>query len=290
MDKQKTGNIIREARIKKNYTQSELGDLLGVSNKAISRWENGDSFPDVGILENLAAVLDLRIQDIVTGDHGTDDEKAVVDVVRVATIQQKERKRRLAKNGLTLVAVFLEMLVGISVFGNMSGLLSDISIYGYTVIMIISMVLMIAGNLSRDTESGQHTGKLCAFSKIIAICSVAWIMILTWGTLTMVTVNIIPFGMKMSSVGPFINYQLEGLFLCNFITLSILVYRSWKRDESLHWGWIMAMSAMNLAVLYSDLLHRLSSTQGMLESLSVRTVETAVITGVFMFIHRRRSL
>ena len=44
MDKQKTGMLIREARIKKNYTQSELGDLLGVSNKAISRWENGVSF------------------------------------------------------------------------------------------------------------------------------------------------------------------------------------------------------------------------------------------------------
>ncbi len=43
MDKKKTGNLIKEARVKKNYTQSELGDLLGVSNKAVSRWENGDS-------------------------------------------------------------------------------------------------------------------------------------------------------------------------------------------------------------------------------------------------------
>lgn len=43
MDKKKTGALIREARIKKNYTQSELGDLIGVSNKAVSRWENGVS-------------------------------------------------------------------------------------------------------------------------------------------------------------------------------------------------------------------------------------------------------
>ena len=41
MDKKKTGSLIREARVKKNYTQSELGNLLGVSNKAVSRWENG---------------------------------------------------------------------------------------------------------------------------------------------------------------------------------------------------------------------------------------------------------
>ena len=56
MDKKKTGILIREARTAKNYTQSELGDLLGVSNKAVSRWENGESFPDIGILENLSEV------------------------------------------------------------------------------------------------------------------------------------------------------------------------------------------------------------------------------------------
>mgnify|MGYP001251279008 CR=1 FL=1 len=41
MDKQKTGELIKSARIKKGYTQVELGDLLGVTNKAISRWEKG---------------------------------------------------------------------------------------------------------------------------------------------------------------------------------------------------------------------------------------------------------
>ncbi len=43
MDKKKTGLLIREARTKKNYTQGELGDLIGVTNKAVSRWENGVS-------------------------------------------------------------------------------------------------------------------------------------------------------------------------------------------------------------------------------------------------------
>ena len=64
MDKIKTGQLIREARKKKNYTQNELGDLLGVTNKAVSRWENGDSFPDIAVLEELARLLDLKIQDI----------------------------------------------------------------------------------------------------------------------------------------------------------------------------------------------------------------------------------
>ena len=93
MDKIRTGALIKEARIKKNYTQNELGDLIGVSNKAVSRWENGDSFPDIGILESLSNVLDLKLQDIITGDVEASDETAVTEVVRVARIQQEERKK-----------------------------------------------------------------------------------------------------------------------------------------------------------------------------------------------------
>ena len=93
MDKKKTGSLIKEARINKNYTQSELGDLLGVTNKAVSRWENGDSFPDVGVLENLSAILDLRIQDIVTGETEKKDEAAVTEIVRLAKLQQREKRK-----------------------------------------------------------------------------------------------------------------------------------------------------------------------------------------------------
>ncbi|MBQ9867267.1 MAG: helix-turn-helix transcriptional regulator [Lachnospiraceae bacterium] len=48
--------MIREARKVKKYTQSELGNLIGVTNKAVSRWENGESFPDIGVVDNTTYV------------------------------------------------------------------------------------------------------------------------------------------------------------------------------------------------------------------------------------------
>ena len=284
MDKKKTGNVIREARIKKNYTQSELGDLLGVSNKAVSRWENGDSFPDVGVLENLAAVLSVKIQDIVTGEQGAGEENAVVDIVRVATIQQKEKRRRLMKNGLLVVAVLLAMFSGISTLKIKTAFFADISIYAYIIMMLISLTFILVVGKSQDLSANLGKNKLDKISKIVAVCSVLWIVIITWSILVMIVNDIVPFGMELALIGPFINNQLVGIFVCNIIMLSVLVFRFWKYDESIHWCWLVSVSTIYLAILYSDLLHRMNSLQGMIESLSIRTIIILLITGIFMVV------
>lgn len=111
MDKRKTGKIIRQARINKGYTQSELGDLIGVSNKAISRWENGETFPDIGVIEPVAQMLELRIQDIITGTKDSDQDTAITEVVRVAKIQGKEKMRKLVENGVAIV-MLCYLLIG----------------------------------------------------------------------------------------------------------------------------------------------------------------------------------
>lgn len=103
MNKEKTGKMIRQARIDKGYTQSELGDMIGVSNKAISRWENGETFPDIGVIEPVAQMLELRIQDIITGTKDSDQDTAITEVVRVAKMQGKEKMRKLVENGVAIV-------------------------------------------------------------------------------------------------------------------------------------------------------------------------------------------
>lgn len=94
MDKEKTGLLIKSARLQKGYTQTELGDILGVSNKAISRWENGDSFPDVGILEDLSNCLDISIEKLVSGESSEDKEEALSELLRIVKIQARDSVRR----------------------------------------------------------------------------------------------------------------------------------------------------------------------------------------------------
>ena len=111
MNKIKTGELIRDARSRKGYTQAELGELLGVSNKAVSRWETGESFPDVGVIENLASILDLKIKDIVTGESENDDEEETLkEVIRVVKLQSGIKKNMVTGVIIAVVLILLQIL------------------------------------------------------------------------------------------------------------------------------------------------------------------------------------
>ena len=57
IDYEKTGKLIAELRKEKGMTQAHLAEKLGVTDRAVSKWERGKSFPDVGILQELEAGL-----------------------------------------------------------------------------------------------------------------------------------------------------------------------------------------------------------------------------------------
>ena len=52
-----TGNTIRKLRESKHLTQSELGERIGVSDKAVSKWETGKGLPDLTLIQPLAQAL-----------------------------------------------------------------------------------------------------------------------------------------------------------------------------------------------------------------------------------------
>ena len=67
MDLSKTGAFIAECRRKKHLTQKQLGEKLNVTDRAVSKWENARSFPDVSILENLCRELDISVSELLAG-------------------------------------------------------------------------------------------------------------------------------------------------------------------------------------------------------------------------------
>ena len=63
-----TGAAIRQLREGRNMTQGELGEKIGVSGKAVSRWETGKGLPDITLLEPLAQALGVSVMELLSGE------------------------------------------------------------------------------------------------------------------------------------------------------------------------------------------------------------------------------
>ena len=68
MDRYVTGAVIRRLRENKKMTQEELAQQIHVSSKAVSKWETGQGFPDISLLEPLAEALGISVIELLSGE------------------------------------------------------------------------------------------------------------------------------------------------------------------------------------------------------------------------------
>lgn len=69
MNQQKVGQFLKTLRNEKSFTQAELAEVLGVSNRSISRWENGITMPDFDLLIELAKYYEVEVGEILDGER-----------------------------------------------------------------------------------------------------------------------------------------------------------------------------------------------------------------------------
>lgn len=95
MDAIKTGGLIAQTRKEKELTQKDLAEALHVSTQAVSKWENGRSCPDVGLLEPLAEALGLTVTELLSGQRGEEPgEEAVRSSLRFGLDQLGPKVKR----------------------------------------------------------------------------------------------------------------------------------------------------------------------------------------------------
>ena len=83
MDTLKIGRFIAKMRKEKKMTQEELARLLGVTNKTISRWENGNYMPDLSLLKPLSEALDISLNELLSGEKDINIQKANENIFNI---------------------------------------------------------------------------------------------------------------------------------------------------------------------------------------------------------------
>ena len=96
MNQEVIGNFIAECRKEKNMTQQELADKLGVTDRAISHWENGRRLPDYSLLKDLCDVLSISINELFSGEKISKEDyetKAEENMSKLINDNYSEKKK-----------------------------------------------------------------------------------------------------------------------------------------------------------------------------------------------------
>ena len=107
MDQIKIGKFIAQRRKQVNLTQLQLADKLGITDRAISKWETGKSLPDSSLMLDLCDILKITVNDLLSGEIVTMDhynkelEKNLLEAVR----QKEESDRRLLRLEIVLCII-----------------------------------------------------------------------------------------------------------------------------------------------------------------------------------------
>lgn len=115
MDMQQIGLFLAELRKEKKLTQDQLGEQIGVTNKTVSRWENGNYLPPVEILQILSGLYSVSINEILSGKRM--DEKNYKQTAEEYILVDLMKKRRDARVRLTVSVIVsvITILAGVTI-------------------------------------------------------------------------------------------------------------------------------------------------------------------------------
>lgn len=104
MDQVKIGKLIAQLRKNKGLTQRELGEMVGVGFRAVSKWENGLTCPDISIINELSEILGISADELLKGEVSKKSQPE----------QSKPKKKFNFKNLFYIIPIFLVIILSIT--------------------------------------------------------------------------------------------------------------------------------------------------------------------------------
>ena len=168
MNQEKIGKFIAECRRKKNMTQQELAEKLGVSDRTIGNWENGRNMPDLSLFKPLCDELDISLNDLMSGEVVNSKEyQEKLEENIINTISYTNKKLENKNNIIGLLLIIFGVLISLSaiaIFPSESSWGAIYSVFG----AIISLL-----GVSRFTKKLNHGKRLiCNFGYFIIFIAV----------------------------------------------------------------------------------------------------------------------
>lgn len=171
MDQIKTGKFFATLRKEKDLTQEQLGEKLGVTNKTISRWENGNYMPDIEMLSLLSKEFDVSINELISGERFLEEDfkKAadnnLVMALNNSTFTLKEKitffKKKWLHEHITTIILCIVVWIGIMLWVALNnsyallGAIGSILALLFYVVLYNRMMAYVENNAYRATSNNK---------------------------------------------------------------------------------------------------------------------------------------
>ncbi|MBO4678342.1 MAG: helix-turn-helix transcriptional regulator [Lachnospiraceae bacterium] len=115
MDQKKVGGFLKELRKEKGLTQEQLAEQFGVSDRTVSRWENGNNMPDLDILIEISDFYDVDLREIFNGERKSEmmnkeTKETVLQAVDYTNTQAEKCNRRIRICNATGMLIFVAFM------------------------------------------------------------------------------------------------------------------------------------------------------------------------------------
>ena len=114
MNQEKIGKFIANLRKEKNMTQQDLAKKLGVTDRAISKWENGRGLPDYSLLQDLCDTLSISINELFSGEKLSKEDyktKAEENMSKLINDNYSEKKKINWIIAISVAVVYLSISI-----------------------------------------------------------------------------------------------------------------------------------------------------------------------------------
>lgn len=162
MNQVKIGKFIAECRKKNNLTQMQLAEKLNITDRAISKWENGKAIPDSSIMLDLCNELKISVNELLSGemiDMNNYNEIAEKTLLEMAKKEETQNKRLMTSMWTILItsAIFYIGILLLAVNTLEEGIMLG------TIICVSTIIFLIAGfiALKFEVDAGYYECKNC---------------------------------------------------------------------------------------------------------------------------------
>ena len=149
MNQIKIGAFMKELRNDHNLTQEQLAEKFGVSQRSVSRWENGNTMPDISILIEMADYYEIDLREILNGerkiDNMNEDLKETLEMVADYTAAEKEIILKKTYNYSVVLAVIIlfEFVAYIFNLPAKNNMIDSLMLYSFPVGLFLAFSIII---------------------------------------------------------------------------------------------------------------------------------------------------